>query len=278
MLPCLPYFRSYGFQGLVKIIKNMLLPFRIALTLGNIILRWLKLHVIQRWLSISGTLFRVTFQVSKSKSKLLNITKMTPRIHSFNAQKNVVSLWRINTESDSPYVDCNTEWYPFCGFDTKWDSPYVDSTQNEILLMLIQHRMRFSLCWFNPGWDSHIVLIHHTVRFSFCWFMLIFQHRIRFFLFWFSNMEWDSLMLIQHTIRFTEWYFPSVESIVSLSQSRRDSPSVESTENEIPLQLSQHRVRFSLCWINTEWDSPSVESVQNEIPLTPSQRDKGSNF
>jgi hypothetical protein len=146
----------------------------------------------------------------------------------------------FNTECDSPYVDCNTELYPISS---------VDSTQNGILRMLIQHRMRFSLCRLNPEWDSHIVLIHHRMRFSFWWFntewdspyvgstqneillMLIFQHKIRFFLFWFSNMEWDSLMLVQHTIIFTEWYFASVESIVSLSQNRRDSPSVESTKN-----------------------------------------------
>ncbi len=185
-----------------------------------------------------------------------------------STQNEILLICWFFTKWASPYVDCNPEWYPFCGFDTKWDSPYVDSTQNEILLMLIQHRMRFSLCRLNPEWDSHIVLIHHRMRFSFWWFntewdspyvgstqneillMLIFQHKIRFFLFWFSNMEWDSLMLVQHTVRFTEWYFPSVESIVSLSQSR---------------------MRFPFCWVNTGWDSPYAESTQNEILLLMSQ-------
>ncbi len=132
---------------------------------------------------------------------------------------------------------------------------------------LIHHRMRFSFCWFNTEWDSpYVGSTQNEIL-----FMLIFQHKIRFFLFWFSNMEWDSIMLIQHTIRFTEWYFPSVESIVSLSQSRRDSPSVESTENEIPLLLNQYRMRLPFNWVNTGWDSPYAESTQNEILLLLSQ-------
>jgi hypothetical protein len=39
-------------------------------------------------------------------------------------------------------------------------------------------------------------------------------------------------------------------------------PHTESTRSETPRQLSQHRVRLHINWVNTEWDSTPTESTQ----------------
>ncbi len=177
---------------------------------------------------------RVSLYVDSSQNGILLMLIST--------QNGILHLWIQHKLGFSLCIQHSMR-FSFCWFNTKWDSPYNDSTHNEIFLMLIQrrtplviqqkmwfslikHKMRFSVCRFNTQWYSSYVdstqneillmLIHHKIKLFFCWF----------------NTEWDSLLLIQYRIR-----FPFCWVIT-------DSTHAESTQNEILLLLSRHRIRI----------------------------------